>query len=110
MSVVVSTRNRASLLPDCLRSLATQRSELAFEVVVVDNGSNDATPEVVRDWIRRDERFRLVEEPTVGLSHAKNAGLRNARGQLVLFTDDDVVVPDGWIAAYTSFFAGRARL
>jgi GT2 family glycosyltransferase len=88
-----------------LHSLATQATEAPFEIVVVDNGSVDTTREVVSEWTRGDERFRLLTEPRVGLSYAKNAGLRHARGQLTLFTDDDVVVPEGWIAAYARFFA-----
>jgi len=73
--------------------------------VVVDNGSNDATGSVVEKWQRRDSRIRGVEEPDVGLSRAKNAGIRNARGRLILFTDDDVIVASGWIAAYVDFFS-----
>jgi glycosyltransferase involved in cell wall biosynthesis len=92
-------------LPDCLRSLTTQTCDVGFEIVVVDNGSEDATAQIVREWSGRDGRVRSVEEPQVGLSRAKNAGIRNARGQLLLFTDDDVVVKDGWIAAYVDFFS-----
>ena len=110
VSIVVATRNRASLLPHCLRSLATQTTEVPFEVIVVDNGSTDTTQNDVQEWIRRDERFRLLEEPKVGHSYAKNAGLRDARGELVLFTDDDVVVPDGWIATYVRFFDSHRPL
>ena len=98
VSIVVSTRDRTSLFPHSLRSLVMRSSAVPFEIVVVDNGSSDSTGNVVRAWTRRDERVRLVEEPKVGLSFAKNAGLRSVRGSLVLFTDDDVVVPDGWVA------------
>jgi GT2 family glycosyltransferase len=104
-SVVVPTRNRASFLPDCLRSLTAQRSAATFEIVVVDNGSNDGTADLVRAWSRRDGRVRLVEQPEIGLSRAKNAGIRSATGELLLFTDDDVVVSDVWLAAYVDFFS-----
>ena len=107
VSVMVATRNRAPLLPDCLRSLTAQKCPVQFEVIVVDNGSEDATPQVLAEWSRRDERIRAVEQPEVGLSRAKNAGIRSARGELVLFTDDDVVVSDAWIAAYVDFFTRR---
>jgi glycosyltransferase involved in cell wall biosynthesis len=104
VSVVVATRNRAALLPDCLRSLTTQSGGVRFEILLVDNGSRDGTAQVIREWTRRDGRIRAVQEPRVGLSLAKNAGIRNSHGQLVLFTDDDVVLPQGWIAAYVDFF------
>lgn len=110
VTVVVATRNRATLLPECIVALRRQRTDVRFEVVVVDNGSDDATPQVVREWAGRDPRIRLVQEPTAGLSRAKNAGIRSARGELLLFTDDDVVLPEGWIAAFADFFrTPRAR-
>lgn len=105
LSVVVATRNRAALLPACLDALGRQCTDARFEVVVVDNGSADATADVVERHALRDPRVRLVAEHVVGLSRAKNAGIACARGDLVLFTDDDVVLPDGWIAAYVEFFS-----
>ena len=110
MTVVVATRNRAELLPECIATVLRQRTDARFELLVVDNGSHDATGEIVAGWTRRDPRVRLVAEPTIGLSRAKNAGIRAARGDLLLFTDDDVVLADGWIAAYVEFFReARAR-
>jgi glucosyl-dolichyl phosphate glucuronosyltransferase len=103
VTVVVATRNRATLLPACLDALASQRTDARFEVVVVDNGSQDATGDLVRERARADARFRVVQEPVAGLSRAKNAGLASARGEFVLFTDDDVVPCDGWIAAFAGF-------
>ena len=105
VTVVVATRNRAALLPACLASLCGQRSDATFEVVVVDNGSHDTTAEVAAGWSRRDPRIRVVQEPVAGLSRAKNAGIAAARGELILFTDDDVVLSERWIATYVDFFA-----
>jgi len=105
VSVIVATRNRATLLPEALASLAAQRCASSFEIVVVDNGSDDTTVDVVREWERRDERMRSVFEPEIGLSRAKNAGIRAARGRLIMFTDDDVIVPEQWIATYVDFFS-----
>ena len=107
VSVVVATRNRAALLPHCLASLLEQETSSRFEVVVVDNGSEDGTADVIRGWAERDPRIRGVLEPAVGLSRAKNAGIEEARGELVLFTDDDVILDSAWIEAYVSFFARR---
>jgi GT2 family glycosyltransferase len=110
VSVVVATRNRAHSLRNALESLAAQRCAARFEIVVVDNGSDDATAEVISEQIRRDARVRLAVEATVGLSHAKNAGLRAAQGELILFTDDDVVLGENWIAGYLEFFSAREGL
>jgi GT2 family glycosyltransferase len=105
ISVIISTRNRASYLVDCLRSLAAQQGELPREVVVVDNGSEDATPDLLARWCREHPEFRSTREERVGLSRGKNAGIRMARAPLLLFTDDDVVVPPGWIQSYAEFFS-----
>lgn len=104
LSVIVCTHNRASYLPDCLASLARQQCDAPFEVVVVDNASTDRTPQILSEWCLRDTRFRAISEPRVGLSVAKNTGVRHARGRLLLFTDDDVIVDRGWVQSYDDFF------
>jgi glucosyl-dolichyl phosphate glucuronosyltransferase len=105
-TVVVCTRNRASLLPFALEGLAAQVTDRPFEIVVVDNGSDDGTAEVIAEWCRREPRLRTVNEPSVGLSRAKNAGVEAARGQVVLFTDDDVLVEPNWLEEHMSFLNG----
>ena len=94
---MVCTRNRAGLLPHALESLSAQVTERPFEIVVVDNGSEDGTAEVIAEWRRREPRLTLVNEPSIGLSRAKNAGVGAARGRIILFTDDDVLVEPNWL-------------
>lgn len=107
VTVVVPTRNRAGFLPDALRSLAAQQVACELEVVVVDNGSTDDTPDLLADWCSSDARFRWIGEEQTGQSYARNAGAAAAKGDLLLFTDDDVVVDPGWVGAFARFFAGR---
>lgn len=107
VSIVIGTRNRGLWLSDCLRSLMAQTSAAPFEIVVVDNSSVDSTAVVIEGWRRRDDRIRLVAEPRIGLSCAKNAGIRSARGDLLIFTDDDVVAPAGWVSSYVDLFRRR---
>ena len=109
ISVVIPTRNRAHLLPDCLASLAAQEASVPFEIVVVDNASEDDTAEVVNAWNARDERIRLVHEGVLGRAAALNAGMAAARGELLLFTDDDVYVQPGFVEAYRRFFGEHAE-
>jgi glucosyl-dolichyl phosphate glucuronosyltransferase len=98
ISVVVCTRNRAELLRGVLDDLRAQTLPATrYEVLIVDNGSTDHTRRVVEE-VAHDGRFRHVEEPVLGLSHARNRGWREARGAYVAYTDDDCRVPPGWLA------------
>jgi glycosyltransferase involved in cell wall biosynthesis len=105
ISVVIPTRNRAGFLEDCLRSLAEQRCETPFEVVVVDNASDDGTQDLVRRWSAADERFRYVRQERLGRAAAMNAGIGVARGEVLIFTDDDVYVCRDLVETYRRFFA-----
>jgi glycosyltransferase involved in cell wall biosynthesis len=95
LSVVIATRNRAALLDAALASLRAQRDPPPFELIVADNGSTDATPEVAT---RHGAAYTYVGEPNRG--KARNAGIALARGETVLFCDDDVVVPPHFLAAH----------
>ena len=69
MSLIISTRNRARQLEVCLASLACLRYERPWELVVVDNGSHDATPEVIRRFAETAPfPVRYVHQPVPGLS------------------------------------------
>src|SRR5215217_7384036 len=89
VTVVVPTRGRAAYLEVTLESLRRQRTETAHELLVVDDGATDATPELA-------ERFeaRLIRHgERRSLNAARNSGLREAGAPLVAFVDDDVLVP-----------------
>lgn len=100
VSVVVCTCNRAHLLRRTLRALACQIADpTGFEVVVVDDGSFDGT-KAACDAMETD-RLDLRYVPTgrnIGLAAAANLGVRSARGDLMLFTDDDCIPHEDWIA------------
>jgi GT2 family glycosyltransferase len=95
VSVVVPTRGRAGYLEVTLDSLRSQDPAVAYELLVVDDGSSDGTRELLE---RRDVLF-LRLEPARGLNAARNAGVEATRGELVAFVDDDVRTPPGWLRA-----------
>jgi glycosyltransferase involved in cell wall biosynthesis len=107
VSVIVPTRNRAHFLDDCLRTLSAQRCDAAFEIVVVDNASEDATPALIEVWHNQDARIRGVREVRLGRSAAMNTGIQDARGWLLLFADDDLLIEPGWIDGYLGLFTDR---
>lgn len=106
LTVIMCTRNRAEQLRRVLESAVAMRvpEGLAWEFLLVDNGSTDHTAEVVQSFDGRLPIRRIVE-PTPGLSNARNAGVAAARGDYILWTDDDVVIDPGWLQAYADAFA-----
>jgi glycosyltransferase involved in cell wall biosynthesis len=106
ISVVISTYNRADLLADAIDHVLGQEDPDTppFELLVVDNNSTDTTRTVVAAAETRDRRVRYIFESNQGLSHARNAGIAAARGPIVTFTDDDVRVGPGWLAAIARTF------
>lgn len=107
VSVVICTWNRAGLLDQTLARMRDLRvpAGLGWELVVVNNNCTDDTDAVVK---RHTDHLplRTVREPKPGHTHARNRGIDEARGDLLLWTDDDVQVDAGWLAALAE---GAAR-
>ena len=102
ISVIVPTRDRAEYLAVALASLAAQRPVPPRELLVVDDGSADATSEVAERAGARYVRHRTPR----GLNAARNTGIRRSDGELIAFVDDDVEAPPGWLR---SMVEGAAR-
>jgi glycosyltransferase involved in cell wall biosynthesis len=105
ITVVLCTYNRSGTLQNALTSIAALElpESVQWEILVVDNNSKDRTREVVEDFCRRyPGRFRYLFEPQQGLSCARNAGIREARGEIIAFTDDDVTVEPTWLQNLTA--------
>jgi glucosyl-dolichyl phosphate glucuronosyltransferase len=100
ITAIVCTYNRCQSLANTLDSVARSilPESVTWEVLVVDNNSSDQTREVVVDFCRRHpNRFRYIFEPQQGKSYALNTGVREARGEVLAFTDDDVIVDPHWL-------------
>jgi glucosyl-dolichyl phosphate glucuronosyltransferase len=106
VSVVLSTYNRCELLPCALESLLAQDGEVSYEIILVDNNSNDRTREVVESFIARrpEANLRYVFEGKQGLSHGWNTGIAHASAPVIAFTDDDVLVARDWVASIKRAF------
>lgn len=99
-SVAILTRDRSAMLEDCLRAILAQ-THPPHEVVVVDNGSTDATPEAVERMRQEGLAVRRVEGvapgDSQGAARARNLAVREARGQWVAFIDDDCLPGPDWL-------------
>jgi GT2 family glycosyltransferase len=109
VSVIICTCNRCQSLRDTLESLAAQTADRsAFEVIVVDNHSEDATRETVQEMAGRGNlTIRYLYEGRRGKAYALEAGVVAAKGQILAFTDDDVIVGPAWIENILKAFTGR---
>jgi glycosyltransferase involved in cell wall biosynthesis len=93
ISVIVPARNAAGPLDECLSALSRQTLPRdCFEIIVVDDGSSDGTLEVAQRW-----GVRIISQPKSGPAAARNFGVSQARGDLVLFTDADCAPAGDWI-------------
>jgi glucosyl-dolichyl phosphate glucuronosyltransferase len=105
LSVVIATYNRAQLLEETLRSLlGADFSDIKHEVIVVDNNSTDGTSDLVALFAKQHATLRGIREPNQGLSHARNAGIAAATGEVIAFLDDDVEVDSSWPKAILESF------
>jgi glycosyltransferase involved in cell wall biosynthesis len=105
ISVLICTYNRSKTLAAAIESVAIQAmpESLGWEILVVDNNSTDQTRQEVEGLQRRfPERIRYMFEPQQGLSYARNAGIREARGEILAFIDDDETASPGWLQNLTA--------
>ncbi|MEZ0174979.1 MAG: glycosyltransferase [Candidatus Reddybacter sp.] len=98
-SIIVCSYNRADSLSETITALRHQQVDpsISWEVVIVDNNSNDHTQEVVENARREWPELHYTRETQQGLSHARNHGIHYARGDILLFTDDDVLPEADWL-------------
>lgn len=105
VTVAICTRNRAQLLRQTLEQMTRLRipDGIDWELLVVDNNSTDSTEMRVAEFSTRLP-VRLLFEPKPGKSHALNLAVREAAGDYIAFTDDDVLVDEDWLVEYGGAF------
>jgi glycosyltransferase involved in cell wall biosynthesis len=107
ITVIIATRDRAPLLAATLDAFSQlEWPGVPYDILVVDNGSIDDTSAVVQQKARCARvPLTYLTAPTPGKSHALNVAVARAGGDLLIFTDDDVLPSPGWLAAYVRAFA-----
>lgn len=101
-TVIICTYNRSQNLPQCLERLARQQRVQGFEweVLVVDNNSNDGTERVVAELSAKlPINIRYAHEGQQGLNYARNTGIRESQGKYFVYVDDDILVSENWLAS-----------
>ncbi len=106
LSVIVCTRNRLASLRRCVEAFDAVKADQKWELIIVDNGSDDGTAEYL-SALPKVVGFRqtiITNEPHQGLGRARNKGFKTSRGGIVSFTDDDCYVTEDYIAAMLAAF------
>lgn len=98
LSVIIPTRNRADLLAACLASLINQElGKENFEILVIDNGSNDRTQDVIKYYQSKLPNLTAIFAPEPGLHIGRHTGMNAANGNLLVFADDDIEALPSWL-------------
>ncbi|MBI3475603.1 MAG: glycosyltransferase family 2 protein [Acidobacteria bacterium] len=97
-SVIIAVYNDWAPLANCLQSLAAQTKAFSFEVIVVDDGSTHNAPASILEWMQK-YRWKILRQPHLGPAAARNHGIRQSVGEILVFTDADCILEDHCFAA-----------
>src|SRR5262249_38291313 len=106
ISGVMCTRNRPDSISAAVESVLAN-AFTDFDLLVVDQSTDDRTGEIVRGLAATDPRLRYRHTSQAGLSRAYNIGIRETPGPILAFTDDDCIAPINWLASIEAAFAAE---
>lgn len=93
LSLILPVYNVENYLEECIRSIETQTYQ-DYEVILVDDGSTDHSPQICDTYAERDKRVRVIHSMNKGVSHARNLGMEAAKGEYLQFIDADDLLAD----------------
>jgi glycosyltransferase involved in cell wall biosynthesis len=96
VSIILPVLNSVATIDRCLSSILASDYDFK-ELIIVDNGSDDGTAEVIKDYAKKDQRIIYCLAPERGRGRARNAGLEIASGDIIAMTDVDCLVPIDWL-------------
>lgn len=100
ISVIIPAYNEEKKIGECLGSLVNQNTTQKFEVIVVDNNSKDKTAEIARQYESK-LNLKIVVQKIKGRGAARQKGFHQAKGEIILSTDADTIVPPSWIEKFS---------
>ncbi len=107
VSLIVCTHNGAKLLPDTIKHILKQQVDqhVKWEFILIDNGSDDNSGELVKKLWSISTPCRIIREDKIGLMHARNRGVAEARYEFISFIDDDNWIDSAWVTTVISVFS-----
>lgn len=110
-SVIIPTYNRGWIIGDCVRALASQDLPAdEYEIIVVNDGSTDSTADILKELQKELSNLIVINQQNKGPAAARNAGLKVAKGDVVIFVDSDVVVCPGFLKDHLRFHEKNKNL
>lgn len=106
ISIVVPVYNAEKTLIKCIESILRLDCN-DYEIIFVDDGSTDNSKNIINSFAERHEEIRLFEQENNGPASARNRGIKNSSGDIIFFTDSDVVVPVDWIKGMVHYFGDK---
>jgi len=103
ISIIIPCYNQAHFLKECINSVLAQDFG-DWEIILVNDGSTDNTLKVALDFAQKDQRVNVIDKENGGLSSARNAGIRQAKGKFIHFLDSDDFVLQGFYTAMIDSF------
>jgi len=113
LTAIICTYNRAKYIGPLLESIAANDlAKSAYEIVLVDNNCTDNTREVCEAFAKKhkDVNFRYVIEPEQGLSAARNKGIKEAKGDLIVYVDDDALVDTWYLRTIAEYMSSHSEI
>ena len=100
LQIIVPAYNVDKYVAECLESILNQKTHYSYLVTVVNDGSTDQTPEIIRYYQEKyPDRMEVINQENRGLSGARNAALKVLKGRYITFLDSDDVMPESAIEA-----------
>lgn len=109
VSVIVPCYNQGVLLAETLESVMQQFYK-DWECIIVNDGSTDSTKEIAKQWVSKDDRFKFVNQSNLGVSAARNTGIKSSKGRLVLCLDADDLISKDYIQLAIEAFLNNTKL
>jgi glycosyltransferase involved in cell wall biosynthesis len=104
ISVIIPTYNRAAILKECLAALMQQSLPCSkYEIIVVDDGSKDDTKKIVAEEKQRNKNILYLKQKNRGQGIARNLGINKAKGELIVFIGDDIIVKKDFLEQHLKF-------
>ena len=110
ISIIIPVYNVERYLDRCIQSVV-QQTHRKTEIILVNDGSSDRSPDICRDWQNRDPRIKVIHQSNQGLSAARNTGLREATGSFIGFVDaDDWIAPELYERLITAIYNDKSDI